>query len=217
MKEFAVLGLGRFGCSVAESLSRMGAEVLGVDLNEERVEKMDHAITHVVQADILDSDALDSLGLDHFDAVILSVKDIEVSCLAAIALKEHGARYVVARAVGESHARILEHIGVDKVLMPEKDAAHRLARSLVERNILEYMQLSTEHSLVEIEAPAEWVGKTLIENNIRQRYGINVVAVFSGNRLQVSPAGDCRIEAEDKLLIIGSNNDIERLNKLKKK
>ena len=217
MKQIAVLGLSRFGASVARSLTAMGVEVLGVDNDPERVADLAHDITHVVQADILDNDALDSLGLRNFDVVVLSVKDVEISCLATIALKDHGAAHVVAQATGESHAKILERIGADKVIMPEKDMGIRLARSLAGNNILDYMELSSRHSLVEIEALDEWVGHTLKESNIRSRYGINVVAIRSGKSLQVSPRSDDLIHDGDIMVVIGENNDLERLNKIEKK
>ena len=217
MKQIAVLGLSRFGASVARSLETMGVEVMGVDSDKEKVADLAHDITHVVQADILDSDALDSLGLRNFDVVILSVKDVEISCLATMALKDHGAAKVVAQASGEAHAKILERIGADKVIMPEKDMGIRLARSLAGNNILDYMELSSRHSLVEIEALDEWVGHTLKESNIRSRYGINVVAIRSGKSLQVSPRSDDLIHDGDIRVVIGENNDLERLNKIEKK
>ena len=215
MKQIAVLGLSRFGASVARSLETMGVEVMGVDSDKEK--DLAHDITHVVQADILDADALDSLGLRNFDVVVLSVKDVEIRCLATMALKDHGAAKVVAQASGEAHAKILERIGADKVIMPEKDMGIRLARSLAGNNILDYMELSSRHSLVEIEALDEWVGHTLKENNIRSRYGINVVAIRSGKTLRVSPQSDDLIHDGDIMVVIGVNNDLERMNKIEKK
>lgn len=217
MKQIAVLGLSRFGASVARSLETMGVEVMGVDSDKERVADLAHDITHVVQADILDSDALDSLGLRNFDVVVLSVKDVEISCLATMAIKDHGAAKVVAQASGDAHAKILERIGADKVIMPEKDMGIRLARSLAGNNILDYMELSSRHSLVEIEVLDEWVGHTLQENNIRARYGINVVAIRSGKTLRVSPRSDDLIHDGDVMVVIGENSDLERLNKIEKK
>lgn len=213
MKQIAVLGLSRFGASVARSLTQMGAEVLGVDNDPERVADMVHDITHVVQADILDNDALDSLGLRNFDVIVLSIKDVEISCLATIAIKDHGANYVVAQATGESHAKILERIGADKIIMPEKDMGTRLARNLAGNNIIDYMELSARHSLMEIEALDEWVGRTLKESNIRQHYGVNVVAIRSGKALQVAPNGDDLIHDGDVLVVIGENTDLDKLNK----
>ena len=217
MKQIAVLGLGRFGSSVARSLTKIDAEVLGVDNDAEKVAEMVHDITHVVQADVLDPDALDSIGLRNFDAVVLSIKDVETSCLATMALKDQGARYVVAQAGSETHAKILERIGADKVIMPEKDMGNRLARSLVGNNIIDYMELSAHHSLMEIEVLDEWVGHTVQENNIRAKYGVNVVAIRSGRNLLVSPRGDDLIHDGDILVVIGENGDLEKLNKLENK
>ncbi len=214
MKQIAVLGLSRFGASVARSLTQMGAEVLGVDNDPERVADMVHDITHVIQADILDNDALDSLGLRNFDVIVLSIKDVEISCLATIAIKDHGANYVVAQASGESHAKILERIGADKIIMPEKDMGTRLARNLVGNNIIDYMELSAKHSLMEIEVLDDWVGRTLKESNIRKNYGVNVVAIRSGKALQVAPNGDDLIHDGDILVVIGENTDLDKLNKI---
>lgn len=217
MKQMAVLGLGRFGTSVARSLAGLGVEVMGVDKDPEKVADIAPDITHAVQADVMDIDALDSLGLRNFDVVILSIKDVEISCLTAITLKDHGARFVVAQAVGDAHAKILERIGADKVIMPEKDIGSRLARSLASNNIIDYMELSSRHSLMELAAMEEWVGHTLKENNIRTKYGINVVAVRSGKTIRVSPQGDDIIHDGDILVVIGENADLEKLTKLSKK
>ncbi len=217
MKQMAVLGLGRFGTSVARSLAGFGVEVMGVDKDPEKVADIAPDITHAVQADVMDIDALDSLGLRNFDVVILSIKDVEISCLTAITLKDHGARFVVAQAVGDAHAKILERIGADKVIMPEKDIGSRLARSLASNNIIDYMELSSRHSLMELAAMEEWVGHTLKENNIRTKYGINVVAVRSGKTIRVSPQGDDIIHDGDILVVIGENADLEKLTKLSKK
>ena len=216
-KQIAVLGLSRFGVSVARSLTEFGAEVMGVDIDKEKVADISHEITHAVQADILDGEALEALGLRNFDVVVLSIKDVEISCLAIIALKDHGAGRVVAQASGEAHAKILERIGADKVIMPERDMGTRLARSLAGENIIDYMELSARHSLMEIEALEEWVGHTLKDSNIRSRYGINVVAIRSGKTLRVSPQGDDLIHDGDVLVDIGENSDLEKLHKIKKR
>lgn len=213
MKQIAVLGLGRFGVSVASSLERLGVEVMGVDIDQEKVAEIAPNITHAVQADLLDAEALDSLGLRNFDVVILSIKNVEISCLTTIAIKDHGAKYVVAQASGDAHAKILERIGADKIIMPEKDMGSRLARNLAGSNIIDYMELSSRHSLLEITTPDEWVGHTLKENNIRNKYGINIVAIRSGKNLQVSPKSDDIIHDGDVLVVIGENEDIEKLGR----
>ena len=213
MKQIAVLGLGRFGVSVASSLERLGVGVMGVDIDQEKVAEIAPNITHAVQADLLDAEALDSLGLRNFDVVILSIKNVEISCLTTIAIKDHGAKYVVAQASGDAHAKILERIGADKIIMPEKDMGSRLARNLAGSNIIDYMELSSRHSLLEITTPDEWVGHTLKENNIRNKYGINIVAIRSGKNLQVSPKSDDIIHDGDVLVVIGENEDIEKLGR----
>ena len=217
MKQIAVLGLSRFGASVARALTNMGVEVMGVDKNPDKVADLAHDITHAVQADILDDDALDSLGLRNFDVVVLSIKDVEISCIATMALKDHGAVKIVAQAGGEAHGKILERIGADKVIMPEKDMGIRLARSLSSNNLIDYMELSAKHSLMELEAIDEWVGRTLKQSNIRNRYKINVVAIRSGKVLRVAPGSDDIIHDGDVLVVIGENTDLERVNKLEKR
>ncbi|WP_178722949.1 NAD-binding protein [Clostridia bacterium] len=217
MKQIAVLGLSRFGASVARALTNMGVEVMGVDKNPDKVADLAHDITHAVQADILDDDALDSLGLRNFDVVVLSIKDVEISCIATMALKDHGAVKIVAQAGGEAHGKILERIGADKVIMPEKDMGIRLARSLSSNNLIDYMELSAKHSLMELEAIDEWVGRTLKQSNIRNRYKINVVAIRSGKVLRVAPGSDDIIHDGDVLVVIGENTDLERVNKLGKR
>ena len=217
MKQIAGLGLSRFGASVARALTNMGVEVMGVDKNPDKVADLAHDITHAVQADILDDDALDSLGLRNFDVVVLSIKDVEISCIATMALKDHGAVKIVAQAGGEAHGKILERIGADKVIMPEKDMGIRLARSLSSNNLIDYMELSAKHSLMELEAIDEWVGRTLKQSNIRNRYKINVVAIRSGKVLRVAPGSDDIIHDGDVLVVIGENTDLERVNKLGKR
>lgn len=217
MKQMAVLGLGRFGASVARSLVQHGVEVMGVDSDPEKVADIAPDITHAVQADVMDVDALDSLGLRNFDGVILSIKDVEISCLTTMTLKDRGVRFVVAQAGGDAHAKILERIGADKVIMPEKDMGARLARSLSSDNLIDYMELSARHSLMELAALDEWIGHTLKENNIRSRYGVNVVAIRSGKTIQVSPQGDDIIHDGDILVVIGENADLEKLARLSKK
>ncbi|HBT65473.1 MAG TPA: hypothetical protein DEB10_12525 [Ruminococcaceae bacterium] len=216
MKQIAVLGLGRFGISVACSLEQLGVEVMGVDKSEEKVAEIAPQITHAVQADLLDSEAIDSLGLRNFDVVVLSIKNIEISCLTTISLKDHGAKFVVAQSSGDAHAKILDRIGADKVIMPEKDMGARIARNLAGNNIIDYMELSSRHSLMEINTPEDWIGRTLKENNIRSKHGVNVVAIRSGKNLQVSPGSDDIIHDGDILVVIGENSAIDKLCKYDK-
>lgn len=212
MKQIAVLGLGRFGASVARSLAAMGVEVLGVDLDEEIVNDFSRVLTHAVQANLVDEDALEQLGLSDFDVVVLCIKDIEISCLATIALKDHGARYIVAQASGDAHAQILNRIGADKVIMPERDMGVRLAKSLAGNNIMDYMELSSTHSLLELEVPTEWINRSLIDCKIRNKYGLNVVAIRSGNELRVSPTGEDVFHSGDIIIVVGENSVLDKFS-----
>lgn len=212
MRQIAILGLSRFGASVARSLAEMGIEVLGVDLDEEKTNDFSRILTHTVQADILDDDALEMLGLADFDVVVLCIKNIEVSCLATIALKDHGARYVVAQAAGDAHAQILSRIGADKVIMPERDMGVRVAKSLAGKNIMDYMELSSTHGLLEMAVPAEWVNRSLIDCKIRNKYGLNVVAIRTGGELRVSPTGDDVFRPGDVIVVVGENSVLEKFS-----
>lgn len=212
MKQIAVLGLSRFGISVARSLATMGVEVLGVDLSEEKVDDFSRELTHTVQADIQDDDALDALGLQDFDVVVLCIKDIEISCLATIALKDHGARYVVAQATSDTHAQILNRIGADKVIIPERDMGIRVAKSLAGNNIMDYMELSSTHSLLEMEVPEEWIDRSLIDCKVRNKYGLNVVAIRSGSELRVSPTGDDVFRRGDIIVVVGENSVLDKFS-----
>ncbi len=210
MKQIAVLGLSRFGISVARSLASMRTEVLGVDIDEEKVNDISRHLTHAVQADILDDDALEMLGLSEFDVVVLCIKDIEISCLATIALKDHGARYIVAQAASDTHAHILQRIGADKVIMPERDMGIRLAKSLGGNNIMDYMELSSSHSLLEMAVPDEWLNRSLLDCKIRNKYGLNIVAIRSGNQLRVSPTGDDIFREGDIIVVVGENTVLDK-------
>lgn len=168
---------------------------------------------HHIQADIMDGEALDSLGLRNFDVVVISIKKVEISCLVTMAIKDRGAKFVVAQASSEGHAKILERIGADKVIMPEKDMGLRVARSLAGGNVIDYMELSSKHSLIEINTPQEWAEHTLKENNLRNRFGINVVAIRSDASIQVSPKGDDVVRDGDVLVVIGENADLDKLTK----
>lgn len=217
MKQIAVLGLSRFGISVAKSLEKLDVEVMGVDINQEKVEDVAREITHVVQADVLDDDALDALGLRNFDAIVLSIKNVEVSCLATINIKDRGGKYVVAQAISDAHAEILKRIGADRVIIPEKDMGARLARSLGSENIVDYMELSEEYSIMEISAPPEWTGKTLLENNLRNKYGINVLAIRAPHGMSVSPQAESVIRPDDLLVVMGSNADLSKISRMSRR
>ena len=167
-KQFVVLGLGRFGMSLARELSEKGHLVLGVDSSMERVQAASEFVTQAVCIDVADESAVQSLGLGNFDIVVVSIgSDFEASVMAVLLAKEAGAPYIVAKAQSNQHRLILERIGADRVIFPEREMGVRLANSLMYGNFLEFMEVSKDYGILEVKPLPEWVGKSLQESNIR--------------------------------------------------
>ncbi|MHC2995486.1 MAG: TrkA family potassium uptake protein [Candidatus Atribacteria bacterium] len=212
MKQFIVLGLGRFGSAVATTLAELGNEVLGVDSDPERVNDLKNKITEVVQADISDEKTLVELGAKNFDVAIVGVgSNLESSILATIMLKEMGIKYIIAKAQNALHGKVLEKIGVDKVVFPERDMGIRIAQSLITPNIKDYIELEPDYSVIEIEALPDFVDKTLSELDLRNKYGINVLAIKRDNSFNVSPQAKDVIKKGDFLIVIGETKKITKL------
>jgi len=212
MKQFIVLGLGRFGSAVATTLVELGHEVLGVDNDEERVNELKDKITQAVQADITEERALKELGVNNFDTAIVGIGgDLETSILVAMMLKEMGLKYIIAKAQNNLHAKVLEKIGVDKIVFPERDMGRRIANNLVTPNIKDYIELEPDYSIIEIEALPEFVDKTLSQLDLQNKYGINVLAIKRGNSFNISPRVKDIIKKDDFLIIIGETKRITEL------
>jgi len=212
MKQFIVLGLGRFGSAVATTLAELGHEVLGVDNDEERVDALKDKITQAVQADITEERVLKELGVKNFDAAIVSIAtDIEASILVTMMLKEMGLKYIIAKAQSDLHGKVLEKIGVDKVVFPERDMGRRIARSLIIPNIKDYIELEPDYSVIEIEALPDFTDKTLSELDLRNKYGINVLAIKRDNSFNISPRAKDVIKKDDLLIVIGETKKITEL------
>lgn len=215
MKQFAVIGLGRFGASVAVHLYQLGYDVLAVDSEEERTQKFSDEVTHVVQADATDENTLKALGIRNFDVVVVAIgEDIQANVMTTLLLKELGVPYVVAKAKNALHGRMLEKVGADKVVYPERDMGIRVAHNIISRNVLDYIELSPNLSIVEVNAPKELIGKTLQQADLRPRFGINVVAIKRDEELNVSPKAEDVIESKDVLVVIGNNEGIQSLEEM---
>lgn len=215
-KQFVVIGLGRFGTSVAETLYKLGHDVLAVDTNEERVHDIAEYVTHAVQADVTDEENLRSLGINNFDVAVIGIGvDMQDSIMITLLVKEIGVKYVIAKANSELHAKILYKIGADKVVFPERDTGVRVAHDIVGSNILDYIELSSEYSLAEIVAIDEWHDKTLGQLNMRARYGINVVAVKRQDDIDVVPSSEYKIIKGDIVVAIGKYKNINKLEIIK--
>ena len=213
-KSFAVIGLGRFGRNVARDLARMGQEVLAIDKSEELVRLVQDDVTQAVQADTTDERVLQQLEIREYDAVIVAIgDDIRDSVLTTLLCKEQGVRRLIAKAFDDMHQKILEKTGADQVIQPEKEAGLRLARSLAQDNLLNYLELSGDTSLREVNVPARWIDKTLKELRLRNEYKISVLALRRGGSLIVPPEPDDPLQAGDVLLLLGQNDRLDRISR----
>lgn len=213
-KEFVVIGLGRFGGSIVRELIEQGADVMAIDKDHERVDEFASIATQAVVADTTDESVLKSLGVRNFEQVIVAIgENIQASILTTLMLKEIGVKKITVKAQNDYHAKVLHKIGADKVVHPERDMGIRIAHNILSNNVLDYLELSDEHSIMEIKANEKLAGYTLIELDIRAKYGINIVAIKRGDDIIVSPQADMDIERDDILIIIGSDADINRFEK----
>lgn len=213
-KQFAVLGLGRFGKSIVNTLVENGYDVLCVDNNIEIVKEVSKFANHVVQADVTDEHALSALGLNNFDVVIVAIGDnMESSIMATLMAKEKGAELVIAKAKSMIQKSILEKVGADRVVLPEKDMGVRIATNLITTNVIDFINLSEKFGIAEIEPKKEWIGVSLQKSNIRAESGLNIVAIKRNNKIIVSPKAEEVIIQNDILVAVGENSDIQRLSK----
>ncbi len=217
-KQFGVIGLGRFGSAIAMTLTELGHDVIGVDGDEARVQQLADVITHALQIDATDEKALRAAGIQDVDVAVVSIgENIESSLLVVMQLRELGVETIVAKAVTPLHGRILEKLGVSRVIFPEREMAIRIAHSLVMPNVIDYIELSRDFSIVEVPAPDPFVGRTLKQLELRPRLGLTLIAIkrkgdaAGGIVTNIAPAADEIIREGDVLALLGSN---ERLNQL---
>lgn len=211
MKQFIIIGIGKFGESIATNLYKMGHDVLAVDIDEERVQYIANKVTHAVQADATEEGTLEALGVKHFDGAVVTIgESVQASILITLLCKELGIRHVLAKAQNELHAKVLYKIGADRVVFPERDMGLRVAHSLVSTSFLDYIELTPDYSIVELKAAKDWQGKSLKDLNIRAKYGINIMAIKQDDKVVVSPAADDVIQRDDVLVVIGKAEEINR-------
>lgn len=212
-KQFAVIGLGRFGSSVATNLSSLGCDVLAIDINEQAVQAVANHVTHAVQADAREEETLKALGIRNFDIAIVAIgDDLEANILTTVMLKEIGVKTIVAKAQSNLHGKVLEKVGADKIVYPEKDMGTRLAYNLVSANVMDYIELLPDVSIIEVISPPMFHDKTLGELNLRAEYGINVLAIKRDENILVAPGAESEIKANDILIVIGNNNVMAKLH-----
>ena len=215
MKSYVVIGLGRFGRTLARQLCKLGAEVLAMDLDNDLVQQVAEDVTHAVVGDSQDKDVLRALGVRDFDCAIVAIgSNLAASVLTVMNLQELEVPCIICKAHDETHSRVLKKLGVDKVVIPEQENATRLARSLNSHNVLDYIELSEDYGILELPAPKEWLGKTLKELNVRARLGVNIIAVENGKKTNVSPSADYQIQEGDVMVVLGDNYSLEAVQKL---
>lgn len=216
---FAVIGLGRFGGSVCKTLADAGREVLAIDKYESRVNDYKDIATQAVVADAQDEDVLRSLGIRNVDHVIVAIgEDIQASILVTLMVKEQGVKYVTAKAQNEYHAKVLEKLGVDRVVHPERDMGVRIGRSLTSKNMVDYLDLDANFKLAEILITnPEFVGKSLAEMDFRDRYGLNVIALAHSRQEMVLPSAGDVLTENDSILVAGPTRAIDKFEELMQK
>jgi len=210
--EFVVIGLGRFGTSVATTLVEHGRNVLAIDADESRVQHLSTILPHVVALDATNIDALRQAGVEHFDTGLVCIgTDFESNLLAAVLLQQLGVKRVIAKARTRTQRDILLRVGVDEVILPEHEAGIRLGRKLSAGHLVDYLEVGNDVGVVEILAPPSLWGRSLSECSLRQRYGLTIMAIRRGDDLIVSPSANFRIEENDLLVLLGRIEDAERL------
>ena len=208
-KQYLVIGCGRFGSSVAKKMCQLGNEVMVIDKDEDSINNIAELVTHTAIVDVTEERDLKSIGLGNFDVVIVAISsDIRASIMATVMAKEMGVPQVVCKAKDELQAKVLYKIGADKVVFPERDMGIRLAYNLASENILDQINLDPEYSIMEIVTPQNWVGKTIIELNLRAKYDITVLAVKTQSGLKVMPSPNYKMQEKNILIIIGNTDKI---------
>ena len=212
-KSYAVIGLGQFGMSVAETLAESDCDVLAIDAREENIQEIADKVTYAVRADVREPEVLRTLGVQNVDVAVIAVaENMEASIMATMQAKELGVPYVLAKAMNALHGKILEKIGADRVIYPEQSMGMRVARNLMSGGFLDVFELSTEFSMAEFPVPTEWIGKSLQELQLRESHDINIIAIKVGDDVEINLDPVKPLEADWHLMAIGKNKVLERLN-----
>lgn len=215
MRDIAVIGLGKFGLSVAINYSRRGGNVLAIDKDENKIQDVADIVTYAVKANVTDADVMKKLGIEKMDAVIVALTDsLEASVMATILAKEMGVPYVLVKAQNEIHAKVLEKVGADKIIFPEKEMGMRIARNMAANSMADIVELGNDYSIVEAEVPEKWIGRNLIELNPRKKFGFNVIAKKMGKghgNIEANIDPDSRFERGEHIIVIGRNEDLDNM------
>lgn len=212
-KTIGIIGLGRFGGTLAKQVAALGHEVVGIDIEETLVQKLAPYLTHSIVGDFSDEDTIRQLNLQELDVVVIAIGDnLKAKLLSAMVLKELHTPYIVAKASTTMESKLLERVGADLIIFPEMDMAERVAQMLTRENIVDYFQLSQYIGLVEMGIPQFMVGHTLVELDIRKHYNVNIVAVKRDKNVIAPPNPNNPLQDDDMLIVIGRNEDITKLS-----
>lgn len=213
-KEFMIIGCGRFGRSVAVTLAELGHEVLVIDKDEDTINEISTSVTHAVSADVMIEGTLESLGIHNMDEVIVAMgSNFEASLMATAIAKENNVKTVIAKVSDKIHGRIMKKVGADRVIIPEKDSGIRLAYNISTSNILDYIEVSDDFSIMEVKPPKSWIGRSLAQLDIRNNYGVTVVAVKEEDvkEININPKPDYVFDQSDIVLVLGKYKKIEEI------
>ena len=214
-KQYVVVGLGRFGQSVARYLETNGCTVLAVDSDSKKVNIVSEYVTRAMCLDISDEEAVQELGLSNFDGVIIAIGNhLEATIFAIIWAKEAGVKQIIAKAYDETQGKILTKVGANEIIYPEREMGYQLAKNLAFGKILDAVELTADYSIAEIPVMQKWIGKSLMELKLRERYHINVIAVKRGEELEVPPSADKEFEEDDIIVFLGRNGVLKRISEL---
>jgi trk system potassium uptake protein TrkA len=210
-RQYAVIGMGRFGTSVAMTLVNAGQEVLVVDSDEERIQKVAEFFTHAVVLDTTEEASLAAVGIRNFDMVVVAIgHDVQASVLTTLLLKEMGVKHIVAKAANVLHGKMLDKVGADQVVFPERDMGQRIAHNLMSTNIIDYFEVAPDLGIIEVDVKGDLVGKSLFESNLREKYSITVIAIRRNGKISLSPSPGEKLMESDRLILVGDNIGIQR-------
>lgn len=212
-KQYVVIGLDGFGKSVAKNLESNGCMVLAIDKDQKAINQISDYVTSAMCLDITDEETTQELGLNNFDAAILSfADDLETAVLATVFIKDRGIPYVIAEAYDNTQGRILEKVGVDRIIYSHQEMGAHLANNLAFDHLIDSVELSSDYTIAEVQVPSSWIGKNLIQLNLRKKYDVNVIALKRNNEIDITPLADMPLLKTDILVLIGKNDIILKLS-----
>lgn len=215
MKDIAVIGCGQFGSSVALTLSELGHDVLVIDENEDLIDAIADKVSHAVVADVMVEGTLKDLGIGNFDVVIIGMStSFQASIMATIIAKDLGVPMIVAKVRDSLHGRVLKKVGADKIVIPEKDMGTRLAYTLTNKNIIEFIEVSEDYSMIELEVPKKWLNMSIFDLKVREEFGVSVVAIRTKEEIIINPTPEIKLTQGATIIIIGKNEEINRVESL---